>query len=140
MKQPSQEQEGNSYATCLLLPFPNPSPNPDTNPIFTAGALLPGALVDAQVTNVVSDGLVLSFLTFFSGTVDQFHLPQVTSAKAKQRKEKQRKDKKREKQDKARKERKNSFRFSAIMSGAPRFYQKQPYASAKPSVPSAPLL
>lgn len=46
----------------------------------SAGALLPGALVEAQVTNVVSDGLVLSFLTFFSGTVDQFHLPQVTSA------------------------------------------------------------
>ena len=34
------------------------------------------------MTNVVSDGLALSFLTFFSGTVDQFHLPQVTLATA----------------------------------------------------------
>ena len=46
--------------------------------LFAAGALLPGALVDAQVTSVVSDGLTLSFLTFFSGTVDQFHLGQVS--------------------------------------------------------------
>lgn len=53
--------------------------------VTTAGALLPGALVDAQVTNVVSDGLLLSFLNFFSGTVDQFHLPKVTSAKEKKR-------------------------------------------------------
>ena len=39
---------------------------------------MPGALVDAQVQHVLSDGLVLSFLTFFTGTVDQFHLAQVT--------------------------------------------------------------
>ncbi len=42
-----------------------------------AGALMPGALVEAHIQHVVSDGLVLSFLTFFTGTVDQFHLAQV---------------------------------------------------------------
>ena len=40
---------------------------------------MPGALVEAEVKQVVSDGLVLSFLTFFTGTVDQFHLAQVTA-------------------------------------------------------------
>ena len=38
---------------------------------------MPGALVEAHIQHVVSDGLVLSFLTFFTGTVDQFHLAQV---------------------------------------------------------------
>lgn len=37
-------------------------------------SLLPGALVNARIRNVMSDGLLLSFLTYFHGTVDQFHL------------------------------------------------------------------
>ena len=45
--------------------------------VLSSGALMPGALVDAEVQHVVSDGLVLSFLTFFTGTVDHFHLAQV---------------------------------------------------------------
>lgn len=39
-----------------------------------AGSLMPGALVTARVRNVLSDGLLVSFLTFFSGTIDPFHL------------------------------------------------------------------
>ncbi len=38
------------------------------------GTLLPGALVPARVRHVLSDGLLVSFLTFFTGTVDPFHL------------------------------------------------------------------
>ena len=38
---------------------------------------MPGALVEASVKHVLSDGLLLSFLAFFTGTVDQFHLAQV---------------------------------------------------------------
>ncbi|PRW20900.1 RRP5-like protein [Chlorella sorokiniana] len=38
------------------------------------GSLLPGQLVTARVRNVLSDGLLTSFLTYFSGTVDPFHL------------------------------------------------------------------
>ncbi|KAL4852689.1 rRNA biogenesis protein RRP5 [Chlorella vulgaris] len=38
------------------------------------GSLLPGQLVTARVRNVLSDGLLCSFLTYFSGTVDPFHL------------------------------------------------------------------
>lgn len=38
---------------------------------------MPGALVSAKIEKVLSDGLSLSFLTFFSGTADQFHLAQV---------------------------------------------------------------
>ena len=37
-------------------------------------ALLPGALVSARVRAVLPDGLQLSFLTYFTGTVDWFHL------------------------------------------------------------------
>lgn len=37
-------------------------------------SLLPGALVNARIRNVLSDGLLVSFLTYFHGTVDQFHL------------------------------------------------------------------
>lgn len=44
------------------------------------GSLVPGALVTARVRHVLSDGLLLSFLTFFTGTVDPFHLG--TAAKA----------------------------------------------------------
>ena len=40
---------------------------------------MPGALVNAQVQSVLAGGLVLSFLTFFTGTVDQYHLAQVSS-------------------------------------------------------------
>lgn len=35
---------------------------------------MPGALVTARVRSILSDGLLASFLTFFSGTVDPFHL------------------------------------------------------------------
>ncbi|KAF5829876.1 hypothetical protein DUNSADRAFT_15392 [Dunaliella salina] len=37
-------------------------------------ALLPGALVNARVRRVQGDGLLVTFLTFFHGTVDPFHL------------------------------------------------------------------
>ncbi len=46
---------------------------------LTIGSLLPGMLVNARVRNVLSDGLLVSFLTYFNGTVDCFHLSQVTS-------------------------------------------------------------
>lgn len=46
--------------------------------LLHAGALMPGAFVAAKVEKVLSDGLSLSFLSFFSGTVDQFHLAEVT--------------------------------------------------------------
>jgi hypothetical protein len=42
-----------------------------------AGSLLPGTLVNARVKAVLSDGLQMSFLTYFTGTVDPFHLGQV---------------------------------------------------------------
>ena len=42
--------------------------------LFPAGSLQPGALVAARVRSVLSDGLLVSFLTFFSGTIDPFHL------------------------------------------------------------------
>ncbi len=42
-----------------------------------AGGLLPGALVNARVKAVLSDGLLVTFLTYFTGTVDPFHLGQV---------------------------------------------------------------
>lgn len=45
-----------------------------------AGSLLPGSLVNARVRNVLSDGLLLSFLTYFNGTIDSFHLAQVWQA------------------------------------------------------------
>ena len=44
---------------------------------LTIGSLLPGMLVTAKVRNVLSDGLLVSFLTFFNGTIDCFHLTQV---------------------------------------------------------------
>lgn len=34
-------------------------------------------LVNAKVRHVLSDGLLVSFLTFFNGTIDCFHLHQV---------------------------------------------------------------
>lgn len=43
---------------------------------LTIGSLLPGMAVSARVRRVLADGLVLSFLTFFNGTVDCFHLQQ----------------------------------------------------------------
>ena len=43
-----------------------------------AGSLMPGALVNAEVQSTLPGGLVLSFLTFFTGTVDQYHLSQVS--------------------------------------------------------------
>ncbi|CAL5224877.1 g7636 [Coccomyxa viridis] len=43
---------------------------------LTIGSLLPGMLVNVKVRNVLSDGLLVSFLTFFNGTIDCFHLTQ----------------------------------------------------------------
>ncbi|GBG61584.1 hypothetical protein CBR_g22381 [Chara braunii] len=40
----------------------------------TVGSLFPGMLVNAKVTAVLEDGLQVSFLTYFTGTVDRFHL------------------------------------------------------------------
>eukprot|EP00890_Picochlorum_soloecismus_P005949 jgi/Picsp_1/6355/NSC_03704-R1_protein rrp5 homolog len=37
-------------------------------------SLVPGSLVSAKVRNVLSDGILVSFLTFFVGTIDPFHL------------------------------------------------------------------
>ncbi len=34
-------------------------------------------LVNAKVRHVLSDGLLVSFLTFFNGTIDCFHVHQV---------------------------------------------------------------
>ena len=42
-----------------------------------AGGLLPGMLVQARVRSCTTGGVLVSFLTFFSGTVDVFHLQQV---------------------------------------------------------------
>lgn len=48
---------------------------------LTLDTLIPGMLVSGKVQNVLSDGLLLNFLTFFHGTVDCFHLPKaLTSA------------------------------------------------------------
>ena len=44
---------------------------------LTMGSLLPGMLVNARVRSVLADGLAVSFLTYFHGTVDCFHLGQV---------------------------------------------------------------
>ena len=41
------------------------------------GSLLPGALVNIKVRRILSDGLLVSFLTYFHGTVDLFHLSMV---------------------------------------------------------------
>ena len=46
------------------------------------GTLLPGALVTAKVRNVLSDGLLVSFLTFFTGTIDPFHLDDIRRTSA----------------------------------------------------------
>ncbi len=37
-------------------------------------SLTPGSLVNVKVQNILSDGLLVSFLTFFTGTIDPFHL------------------------------------------------------------------
>ncbi|XP_042394409.1 rRNA biogenesis protein RRP5-like [Zingiber officinale] len=36
--------------------------------------LVPGMMVNARVTSVLDNGIMLSFLTYFTGTVDMFHL------------------------------------------------------------------
>lgn len=41
---------------------------------MTLAGLLPGMLVTAKVRAVLADGLLVTFLTFFNGTIDQFHL------------------------------------------------------------------
>ena len=43
------------------------------------GSLLPGALVNVKVGKILADGLVISFLTYFHGTIDLFHLSKVGS-------------------------------------------------------------
>eukprot|EP00873_Tetraselmis_striata_P003989 jgi/Tetstr1/424253/TSEL_014822.t1 len=47
---------------------------------LTLESLQVGALVQARITNVLKDGLVVAFLTFFSGTIDKFHLTQQLAA------------------------------------------------------------
>ncbi|KAJ4801242.1 hypothetical protein LUZ62_052488 [Rhynchospora pubera] len=37
--------------------------------------LIPGMMVNARVTSILENGMMLSFLTYFTGTVDIFHLP-----------------------------------------------------------------
>ncbi|EFJ44854.1 rRNA processing protein Rrp5/programmed cell death protein 11 [Volvox carteri f. nagariensis] len=46
------------------------------------GAVLPGALLNVKVRKVLSNGLLVSFLTFFHGTVDLYHLPAASAAAA----------------------------------------------------------
>ncbi|KAH7441212.1 hypothetical protein KP509_03G029000 [Ceratopteris richardii] len=41
---------------------------------LTMELLVPGALVNARVQSVLKNGLLLSFLTYFTGTVNMFHL------------------------------------------------------------------
>ena len=41
---------------------------------LTIDSLRPGAMVNARVAAVMKDGLSVTFLTFFSGTIDRFHL------------------------------------------------------------------
>ncbi|GFR41334.1 hypothetical protein Agub_g2019, partial [Astrephomene gubernaculifera] len=38
-------------------------------------SLLPGALLNVKVRKVLSNGLLVSFFTFFHGTIDSYHLP-----------------------------------------------------------------
>lgn len=47
-----------------------------------AGTLLPGMLVNARVRRILQDGLVVSFLMYFQGSVDVFHLREVGPHKA----------------------------------------------------------
>jgi rRNA biogenesis protein RRP5 len=55
---------------------------------LTVESLLPGSLVTARVRSVLSDGLLVSFLTFFTGTIDPFHLgtPPSSALSAKKKK------------------------------------------------------
>jgi rRNA biogenesis protein RRP5 len=46
----------------------------------TLRSLLPGQHVTVTVRHVLSDGLLVSFLKFFHGTVDLFHLPHDAAA------------------------------------------------------------
>ncbi|GBF92560.1 hypothetical protein Rsub_05174 [Raphidocelis subcapitata] len=41
---------------------------------LTLAGLLPGMLVTAKVRSVLSDGLLVTFLTYFNGTIDHYHL------------------------------------------------------------------
>ena len=43
-------------------------------PGLTLDALLPGQLVSAKITAVLGDGLRVAFLTYFTGSIDHFHL------------------------------------------------------------------
>lgn len=42
--------------------------------------LVPGMMVNARVKSVLENGVLLSFLTYFTGTVDQFHLQNIYPA------------------------------------------------------------
>jgi rRNA biogenesis protein RRP5 len=44
---------------------------------LTIDSLRPGAMVNARVAAVMKDGLSVSFLTFFSGTIDRLHLSKI---------------------------------------------------------------
>lgn len=50
-------------------------------PGLELGALMPGALVNIHVRKVLSDGLVVSFMTFFNGTIDLVHIPRPSNDK-----------------------------------------------------------
>ncbi|KAJ6870677.1 rRNA biogenesis protein RRP5 [Populus alba x Populus x berolinensis] len=41
---------------------------------FSIDLLIPGMMVDARVQSTLENGIMLSFLTYFTGTVDMFHL------------------------------------------------------------------
>ena len=41
---------------------------------------MPGSLVNARIRNVLADGLLVSFLTYFNGSIDRFHLSHVSPA------------------------------------------------------------
>ena len=48
--------------------------------MMVAGSLLPGSLVNARIRDVLADGLLVSFLTYFNGSIDRFHLSHVSPA------------------------------------------------------------
>lgn len=58
---------GQAVAGSLLRDYPG----------LTIQGLAPGTLVSAKVRAALQDGLLLSFLTYFTATVDHFHLKEV---------------------------------------------------------------
>ncbi|KAG2498018.1 hypothetical protein HYH03_004276 [Edaphochlamys debaryana] len=43
-------------------------------------SLMPGSLINVKVRKVLSNGILVSFLTFFQGTIDLYHLPAASPA------------------------------------------------------------